>query len=132
MSDRRVYHRILDRAREMVTDNSRLRNLLIRVGEKLSRVGDGSEESRGFFAQLKLLIRMVRAHISGAYRAFAPLTLLMFVFALLYFITPIDMIPDFIPALGFTDDVAVAIMIMRRFSEDIERYREWEQAELVQ
>ena len=40
----------------------------------------------------KLLIRMIRAHISGAYRAFAPMTLLMFAFALIYFITPIDLI----------------------------------------
>lgn len=132
MSERRVYHRILDRAREVVKDNERIRSVLIKAGEKLSKVGDGSEESIGFMAQLKLLIRMVRAHISGAYRAFAPMTLLMFVFAILYFITPLDLVPDIVPALGFTDDITVALLIMKRFSADIEKYREWERAEIVQ
>ena len=132
MSDRRKYHRILDRAKSVVNDNNRIRAVLIGVGEKLSRVGDDSDESRGFFNQLKLMVRMVRAHINGSYPAFAPLTLIMFVFALLYFITPIDMIPDFVPVLGFTDDIAVALMIMKRFSSDIEKYRQWEQSELSQ
>jgi len=126
MEERRVYHRILDRARGIVKDNDRLRGLLVGVGEKLAKVGDGSDESHGFVGQLKLLIRMVRAHISGAYRAFAPMTLVMFAFALIYFITPIDLIPDFVPALGFTDDIAVALMIMRRFSGDIDEYKQWE------
>jgi len=127
MGERRVYHRILDRARGIVKDNDRLRGLLVGVGEKLAKVGDGSDESRGFVGQLKLLVRMVRAHISGAYRAFAPMTLVMFAFALIYFITPIDLIPDFVPALGFTDDIAVALMIMRRFSGDIDEYKQWEE-----
>ncbi len=127
MEDRRIYHRILDRAIGMVKDNDRLKNLLKNVGEKLSKMGDGSIESSSFVKQLKLLIRMVRAHINGAYRAFAPMTLIMFSFALIYFITPIDLIPDFIPALGFTDDIAVALMIMRRFSRDIEEYKQWEE-----
>lgn len=132
MSDRKIYHRILDRAKEMVKDNARLRGMIVKAGEKLSRVGDGSEESKGFMDQLKLLIRMVRAHASGAYRAFAPMTLLMFVFAILYFITPIDLIPDIVPVLGFTDDITVALLIMKRFSADIEQYRKWEEAEIVQ
>ena len=127
MGNRRIYHKILDRAKVIVKDNERLKKLLLMVGEKLSKIGDGSSESTGFVAQLKLLIRMVRAHINGAYRAFAPMTLIMFAFALIYFITPIDLIPDFVPALGFTDDIAVALMIMRRFSSDIEEYKQWEE-----
>ena len=127
MEDRGIYHKVLDRAKGIVKDNERLRKLLLTVGEKLSKIGDGSSESNGFVAQLKLLIRMVRAHINGAYRAFAPMTLVMFAFALIYFITPIDLIPDFVPALGFTDDIAVALMIMRRFSSDIEEYKQWEE-----
>ena len=80
MSERKVYHRILDRAKEIVGDNQRLKNLLLNVGEKLSKVGDGSEQSVGFLGQLKLLIRMIRAHITGTYNGFAPITLIMFVF----------------------------------------------------
>ena len=74
---------------------------------------------------------MVRAHVTGAYRAFSPVSLLMFVFALVYFITPIDVLPDFIPALGFTDDLTVVLLILKRFSADVEKYRTWEQTNLT-
>ena len=132
MEDKRVYHRILNRAKVAVKDNDRLRGLLLNVGDKLSKVGDESEEGKGFLKLLKLLVRMVRAHLNGSYRSFSPVTLLMFVFALVYFITPIDLIPDFVPVLGFTDDVTVAFMIMKRFSSDIDKYREWEETGIVQ
>ncbi len=116
----------------MVNDNDRLRNLVVNAGERLSKIGDDSEEGEGFLKHVKLLIRMIRAHINGTYCAFSPLTLVLFVFALLYFITPIDLIPDFIPALGFTDDLAVALMVFKRCSADIQKYRKWEEAELSQ
>lgn len=132
MSERRVYHRILDRAKGMVHDNERLRKLVVNAGEKLSKIGDDSEESKGFLSHVKLMIRMIRAHISGAYRAFSPMTLVLLVFALLYFITPLDLIPDFIPALGFTDDITVGLMIIKRCSTDIQKYRKWEEAHISQ
>ena len=132
MSKREIYHRILDRAKAMVEDNERLRTLLIKVGDKLSGFANGTKENEGLVLQLRLFIRMIRAHINGVYQSFEPMTLLMFAFALVYFITPIDLIPDFVPALGFTDDIAVVIMIIRRFSTAIRRYRKWEESELVQ
>ena len=40
----------------------------------------------------------------------------MIVGALGYFILPVDLIPDFIPALGFTDDAAVLLYLVRTLS----------------
>ena len=132
MAESLLYNRVLNRAKSAIQDNDRLRELLIGVGEKLVNVGDGTGESQSFVKLIKMLIRMISSHISGAYRSFSPLTLLMTVFSLIYFITPLDLIPDFVPALGFTDDLAVTVMIMKRFTEDIDKYREWEQSHLSQ
>ena len=43
-----------------------------------------------------------------------------------YLLTPIDLIPDFIPVLGYLDDVAVVGFLMKRISGDLDRFREWE------
>jgi uncharacterized membrane protein YkvA (DUF1232 family) len=45
------------------------------------------------------------------------------IIALLYLISPIDLIPDAIPFLGMVDDVVVAGSALRQASAELERYR---------
>lgn len=132
MAESKVFERVLDRTKQMVQDNERVKRLLVDVGEKLSRIGDGSSESQSLVKLIKMLIRMVRAHVSGTYRAFSSGTVVMSVFVLVYFLMPLDLIPDLLPVLGFTDDLSVSVFIMRRFQGDIERYRAWEKEQLAE
>jgi len=46
------------------------------------------------------------------------------IIALLYIISPIDLIPDAIPLLGLVDDVLVAGYALRHASAELERYRQ--------
>jgi uncharacterized membrane protein YkvA (DUF1232 family) len=46
------------------------------------------------------------------------------IIALLYIISPIDVIPDAIPFLGLVDDVLVAGYALRQASAELERYRQ--------
>lgn len=44
---------------------------------------------------------------------------------LLYFILPVDLIPDFIPLVGYLDDLAVLTTIMNSLKGEINAYRNW-------
>jgi len=44
---------------------------------------------------------------------------------LLYFILPADLIPDFIPLVGYLDDLAVLTTIMNSLKGEINAYRSW-------
>jgi curved DNA-binding protein CbpA len=44
---------------------------------------------------------------------------------LLYFILPTDLIPDFIPVIGYLDDLAVLTTIMNSLKNEIAEYRIW-------
>ena len=46
------------------------------------------------------------------------------IIALLYIISPIDLIPDAIPLLGLVDDVLVAGYALRQAAAELERYRQ--------
>ena len=46
------------------------------------------------------------------------------IIALLYIISPIDLIPEAIPFLGLLDDVLVAGYALRQASAELERYRQ--------
>ncbi len=43
--------------------------------------------------------------------------------ALAYVVLPVDVIPDFIPGVGFVDDVFVLGMTMKTIREEIQRYK---------
>lgn len=42
--------------------------------------------------------------------------------ALIYLISPIDAIPDFIPGLGLTDDVGVVLAVVAKLGADLKKY----------
>jgi uncharacterized membrane protein YkvA (DUF1232 family) len=49
--------------------------------------------------------------------------------ALAYLILPTDLVPDFLPGIGFTDDAAVFILAFRQLSQELEHFRSWKELE---
>ena len=46
------------------------------------------------------------------------------VFALLYFISPVDLVPDILPVVGFLDDAGIIAAAVNMYNEDIPVYKE--------
>jgi uncharacterized membrane protein YkvA (DUF1232 family) len=69
----------------------------------------------------------VRAFISGEYRDISTNTVISGLAVLLYVLSPIDLIPDFIPVIGFLDDLSLISWFLGKFQGEITRFREWEQ-----
>lgn len=75
--------------------------------------------------QLVLLFSLAKDYANGNYTAI-PTRAIIAVFAgLLYFISPLDVVPDFIPALGFIDDAFILGMVYKQIAKDLARYQQW-------
>lgn len=75
---------------------------------------------------LPVLIRLTRAWASGDYRRIPLKAIVSVVAALLYFLNPFDLVPDFIPFIGYLDDVAVVAYVMRKLHGEVEVFLDWE------
>ncbi len=51
---------------------------------------------------------------------------------LLYFLSPIDAIPDWLPGLGLVDDLAVLTWVMRKWSDELQAFRLWRDAQTAE
>lgn len=115
------------KAGQTAKDPRRLSRLLEESQQKLKKMNVSNEKVRGFIGMIKTFIRMIRAYLKGSYRVIPWKTLLLMVGALIYFVTPLDLIPDFIPIAGFVDDISVVIYIFNRLKQDVQAFEKWEQ-----
>ncbi|GAB4027173.1 YkvA family protein [Spirosoma koreense] len=79
-----------------------------------------------FREQLGLVTRLLKAYTSGQYRALPWKTLIRVIAVLIYFVSPIDLLPDFLPIVGITDDIALMLWLFSGIKDDIEKFRQWE------
>lgn len=123
----KTFDRIVTKTKNTVSSNRKVQALLTLATEKLSNAKQDEKLPQKFLNEILLIVAMIRDHFTGRYKAFSGSTIFMFVLGLVYFITPVDVIPDFIPVLGFTDDIALVLYILKKFREDINEYRDWKE-----
>ncbi|GAB3994110.1 YkvA family protein [Spirosoma daeguense] len=83
-----------------------------------------------FREQLGVVTRLLKAYATGQYRALPWKTLLRVIAVLIYFVSPIDILPDFLPIVGLTDDIALMLWLFSGIRDDIENFRQWEDSNL--
>ena len=74
---------------------------------------------------LQIFLRLLRAQLTGKFCAPAE-SILMIVAAVIYFLSPLDLIPDSIPVLGLIDDASVITWVAKANLTLISNFRQWE------
>jgi uncharacterized membrane protein YkvA (DUF1232 family) len=125
----RVDERILSTAKEeaarVATDKQRASSLL---GEAMRKAEQQESRLKNIWGDLQTLFRLVRAWVKGAYREVPWKTIVLAIAAILYFLDPLDMIPDAILGIGYLDDATVIAWVVRSIKKDMDRFAEWERA----
>lgn len=75
---------------------------------------------------LQTLFSLLKDWISGDYRGLPTKALLLVLAGIVYFVSPIDIIPDFIVGLGFLDDAVILGWIISEIGKELEAYRIWQ------
>ena len=93
------------------------------------------DKMKGFFKNVEVLkkywddvcdiFELLRDRVTGRYTETPWSTIAALTGALLYVLTPLDVIPDFIPIAGFIDDAAVIAVVLKLSGGDLARYRAW-------
>ncbi|KRE61581.1 hypothetical protein ASG78_09465 [Nostocoides sp. Soil756] len=113
----------LERAKGIAGDPDKLR----KIADQAS--GSGALRSGPFTAVLddfRALIRLVVAYARGHYREIPTDALVTVIGGLIYVVSPIDLIPDTIPGVGYLDDVTVIGWVIKTVRGELDAFQEWE------
>jgi len=115
------------RAEKYVKDPTKLMTLFDQAREKTEKTDP--EPFKETWAYLLAMLRLTRAYAGGSYRDVPWQSLVLIVGAIIYFLSPLDAIPDFLPG-GLIDDVAVVALTLRSVKVDLDLFMAWETAQL--
>ncbi|TRO65647.1 YkvA family protein [Christiangramia sabulilitoris] len=73
----------------------------------------------------KVMYGMLKDYRKGVYTKVPWFTIATIAFAFLYILNPLDIIPDFIPGLGYIDDLGVLTFGLRFIESDLHNYLDW-------
>jgi uncharacterized membrane protein YkvA (DUF1232 family) len=118
------YKRFESKAKEYIKRPEKTDVLLKDAGKK-------ADENKGVLAEswdnLQLLFELVGAWRRGEYRKIPTGSIVTIIAAIIYFVSPIDFIPDFVIGLGIVDDAAVIGFVLKQITNDLEKFNLWKE-----
>nr|WP_180754483.1 YkvA family protein [Hymenobacter sp. DG01] len=127
ISKNALFSVFLNRAGKLLGRPFKVVMVLNEVANKLASKESKDNKFRQLFDVAYTVVRLVRNYVSGNYRQVETSTIVSALGVLLYTLSPVDLVPDFIPVVGFLDDLALLSWFVGNFQEEITRFREWEQ-----
>ena len=124
----KVIFKYLPRAKKIVSDPDRM--------EKLAKESLSILKGEGKLAEVRregmLLWKLAKDTVTGRYRGLKKRNLFLIVAGLMYLVNPMDILPDFLFAIGFADDVGVLMYVFKKLDNEIKAYEAWRDEEEAQ
>lgn len=105
----------------LLKDDSKMEPFLEKLEKKVKWIPFVGDEIKS----IPILISMVRSYWKKDYTKVPTRSILAIISALIYFLSPLDVVPDFIPFLGQLDDALVIATVWKYVNKDIDEYRKW-------
>ncbi len=118
------YRQATSSAPAYVNDPEQLRELLKDAASKTKTAP--REAFSDTWAYLMAMIRILQAYYRREYRDVPQQSLITIIGAVVYFVSPRDFIPDWIPVAGYLDDAFVVQRALESVKDDLDAFMQWE------
>lgn len=79
------------------------------------------------YQDILLFIQVVKAYVTKEYREIPTGSIIAIFAALIYFLSPIDIIFDYIPGVGYVDDMFIFGLLLKQLDSDLQNFRTWKE-----
>lgn len=114
------------KAKQYMKDHKRLSDILKKAFKKIGKLKD-KETRKELMGDFYTSCELVRDWSNGAYRVIPKTSIMKIIVAIIYFVMPIDMIPDFILGTGLLDDATVISFLLASLKSDLDKYKSYKE-----
>ncbi|WP_131539276.1 YkvA family protein [Pedobacter nototheniae] len=111
-----------DKATVVLNDKNKAKQT---IQDALGKAVTNKGDLEGIWTKLLLLFAVSKDYVNGNYTEIPKRSIIAIIGGLIYFLSPIDVVPDFIPVLGFIDDVFILNLVYKQVVKDLEKYKIW-------
>lgn len=107
-----------------IDDPAKTESLLARA---LKKANDSQhiDVIKNIWDQIQLLFSLLKDWVNGNYKEISKTAVISVIAGLIYFVSPIDIVPDWIVGLGLVDDAAIIGLIINQLDKELKHYRTW-------
>ncbi|MFR1842219.1 MAG: YkvA family protein [Oscillospiraceae bacterium] len=109
------------KAEILLHDENKLEIFLQKIENKLTIVPIVGNA----LSYIPVMISMIRSYVRKEYTEIPIGSIISMISALIYFVSPVDIISDFLPVVGYLDDAAVVAACIKLVKSDIDDYKQW-------
>jgi uncharacterized membrane protein YkvA (DUF1232 family) len=123
--DSKYFKEALQKGEEIIQkDQLGLLNLIKRALQKVTETASNSNLTvvKLLNHYVVLFSQLIKAYIQGTYRKLPAIALAKITAVLIYFISPFDFIPDVLPIIGFTDDLALVLWVGKSIKNELDEF----------
>ena len=88
-----------------------------------------NDKLKEFTSDVKLFFCMLKDFFTRKYTTVPVGTIMSIAGTLLYIFLPVDVIPDFIPGIGYLDDGAMIALCLKMLNSDLTKYKAWKESQ---
>ncbi|MGB1242060.1 MAG: YkvA family protein [Chitinophagales bacterium] len=122
-----LFRFLLVKAGSFLSNPYKLISTIEEAAQKLIDAENNGQLKNEVLKPLKDLYRLIVASVNGNYQNFSRKNLTLSIATLLYFVMPIDLIPDMLPVIGFLDDISLLFWLLNIIQVEINKFLEWEE-----
>ena len=116
-----VLNKTYAEARKKLEDPDQVEKILQQMEKNLETIPGFGD----WLADVPAMISLIRSYIRKEYREVPVASIIAALAAVIYVVSPVDLIPDFIPGAGMLDDAAVFVICWKMIHDDVDKYQAW-------
>lgn len=123
-----AFNSAFKKASNTIKNPSGISALILQVGNKLA---SGKSSLKDIKNDLSVLVKLIKQWSLGNYKNVSNKTVITIIATLLYFVNPLDLIPDVIPIIGFTDDATILLYVLNLIGKEVDDFKDWERLNTI-